>query len=232
MFNIIIFKSHCLKNIIMITFVIIPAHNEERNIRKVIIGVKKYVSNIVVVDDGSNDQTAEIAKSERVHVLRHIINLGKGAALKTGCDFAYAKKASKIIVIDADGQHDTEKIPEFIKHLENSEIVFGYRELGKSMPFILRFGNFVINKVTTIFFKMKLRDTQCGYRAFRAIKYPQIRWNSSDYSMESEMIANAGKNKIIYSELPIATIYADKYKGTTVLDGFKIVMKMFIWRLQ
>jgi UDP-N-acetylglucosamine---dolichyl-phosphate N-acetylglucosaminyltransferase len=215
----------------MTDFVIIPAYNEEKYIKEVIRNTKKYAKNIIVVDDGSNDDTSAIAEEENVIVLRHNVNLGKGAALKTGCDYALKSEAENIVVIDADGQHNPEKIDTFRKEISGNDIVFGYRELSKSMPFVLRFGNLVINEITSVLYGMKLKDTQCGYRAFTAEAYKKIRWQSSDYSMESEMIANAGKHHLKYKEVPIKTIYGDKYKGTTVIDGIKIVLKMFTWRL-
>ncbi len=216
----------------METFVIIPARNEEKNIQEVIQGVKRHIQNIIVVDDGSQDNTSSLAESENVTVLKHIINLGKGAALKTGCDYAVREGAKKIIVIDADGQHDPDRIPEFIEHLKDNEIVFSYRKLSKEMPFIFRFGNKVINEITKLLYNIKLNDTQCGYRAFTAETYKKIRWNSSNYSMESEMIANVGKNKLKYQQIPIETVYSDNYKGTTIIDGFKIVVDMFLWRIK
>ena len=79
---------------------------------------------------------------------------------------------------------------------------------------------------------LDLRDTQSGYRAFTAEAYQKMRWQALDYSMESEMICNAGREKLRYKEIPISTIYADKYKGTTVVDGVKIVIKMMLWRLR
>ena len=215
----------------METFVVIPACNEEKHIQKVIAAAKQYTSQVVFVDDGSKDQTAAIAEQQEVVVLKHFINMGKGAALKTGCDYAYSHGAKNIIVIDGDGQHNPHKIPQFLHAVEEVDIVFGYRELGQSMPFILRFGNWFINKSTQWLYHIKLRDTQCGYRAFTAGVYPKIRWQAADYSMESEMIAQAGKHKLKYREIPIETIYSDKYKGTTVLDGIKIVAKMVKWRL-
>ncbi|PIN75796.1 hypothetical protein COV17_03565 [Candidatus Woesearchaeota archaeon CG10_big_fil_rev_8_21_14_0_10_36_11] len=214
----------------MNTVVIIPAYNEEKTLRNVIHAVKKYVQDIIIVDDGSHDTTEQIVQEENVIFLKHAVNLGKGAALKTGCDYAITQNVHNIIVMDADGQHDPEKIPEFIEKLNNVNLVFGYRTLGTSMPFVLRFGNAFINKTTKILYGITVKDTQCGYRAFTAETYKKIRWNASDYSMESEMIARAGKHKVSYAQIPIQTIYADKYKGTTVLDGVSIVMKMFLWR--
>jgi len=133
-------------------------------------------------------------------------------------------------LIDADGQHDPAEIPHFLKALDGADIVFGYRATNKSMPFVFRFGNSFINYVVFLIYGVKLRDTQCGYRAFTADAYRKIRWKARDYSMESEMIANAGKKKLAYAQVPIRTIYADRYKGTTVLDGIRIVFRILGWR--
>ncbi len=215
----------------MPTFAVIPAYNEEKHLRKVIQATRKFVSSIIVVDDGSKDGTSQIAKEEKVLLLKNVINLGKGAALRNGCDYALSKGASKIVVLDADGQHDPEKIPEFLNALEESQVVFGYRQLSEKMPFILKFGNWFINLMTKFLYKVDLKDTQCGFRAFTAEAYNKIRWMAPDYSMESEMISKVGKNKLKYAQIPIQTIYLDKYKGTTVLDGIIIVFKMMMWRI-
>ena len=82
-----------------------------------------------------------------------------------------------------------------------------------------------------LLYNIKIKDTQSGYRAFSVEAYKKIRWRSSDYSMESEMIANVGKHKLKYEQIPIETIYTDRYKGTTVLDGVKIVFNMLWWRI-
>ena len=214
------------------TWIVIPAYNEGQRIGKVIEEVKKYVKNVIVVDDGSKDNTYEEAKKREVTILKHIVNLGKGAAQKTGCDYAIRQGAKTIIVMDADGQHLPKEIPKFETALKGKDIVFGYRRFTKKMPGILRFGNRTISKIVTILFNMKLRDTQNGYRAFTANAYKKIRWKSGDYSMESEMIAKAGKHHLKYSEVPIETIYHDKYKGTTIIDGIKIVLNMIMWRIK
>jgi glycosyltransferase involved in cell wall biosynthesis len=212
-------------------WVVIPACNEEKHIGAVIKQVKKYSNNIIVVDDGSKDKTSNIAARAGVISLRHIVNLGKGAAIKTGCYFAIKKGAETLILLDSDGQHEPKEIPNFLKALKNVDVVFGYRKRNKHMPLILKLGNLVINKTTKLLYGLDLRDTQCGYRAFTKKAYKKIKWKSSDYSMESEMIANVGKHKLKYKEIPIQTIYSDKYKGTTVLDGIKIVLNMIWWRI-
>ena len=210
---------------------VIPAYNEEENITQVIKETKRYLNSIIVVDDGSRDNTFKTAKSENVKVLKHIINLGKGAALKTGCDFALKNRAEKIVVLDADTQHEPSEIPNFLNELKNKEVILGYRKRNREMPFILKLGNFVINRMTKLLYNVDLHDTQCGYRAFTSEAYKRIRWKASDYSMESEMIANIGKNKLSYAEIPIKTIYVDRYKGTTIIDGIKIVLNMIWWKI-
>jgi len=213
-------------------WVVIPAYNESRRIEKVIRATRKYAKNIVVVDDGSKDKTSSVAEKSHVAVLRHVINLGKGAAMKTGCDYAMKHKAGRIILIDADGQHDPKEIPRFLRKLNKADIVFGRRRRTGRMPLVLKFGNWFIHNSTKLLFGIDIYDTQCGYRAFNARVYRKIRWRASDYSVESEMIANVGKNSIKYDELQIDTIYSDRYKGTTVLDGIKIIFNMLFWRIR
>ncbi len=212
-------------------YVVIAAYNEEKHIAEVIRKTKKYCDNIIVVDDGSKDNTFDVSKKEKSVVLKHIVNMGKGAALKTGCDYALDDGCEIIVVLDADLQHDPVEIPNFLKAIEDVDIVFGYRKLDKRMPFVLRAGNWMINKITKLLYGIDLRDTQCGYRTFTAEAYRKVRWKALDYSLESEMIANAGRQHLKYKEIPIQTIYSDKYKGTTVIDGIKIIINLLIWRL-
>ncbi len=210
---------------------IIPAHNEEKRISSVIKKVKKYIKNVVVVDDGSMDDTGNVANKAGAFVLVHILNLGKGAAAKTGCDYALKHGAEKIILIDADGQHNPNEIPKFLEELKEVDIVFGYRKSRKGMPLVFRLGNRVLSGAMRLLFGIRLRDTQCGYRAFRADVYKKIRWKAHDYSMESEIIANVGKNHLRYKEVDIETLYLDRWKGTTILDGVKIGFNLIKWRL-
>ena len=212
-------------------FAVIPAHNEQKHIGMVIKEIKKYIYNVVVIDDGSKDKTFKIAKKSKAIVLRHLVNLGKGAALKTGCDYALRNKADIIIAIDADAQHDPKEIPRFLEKIKNYDIVLTYRKVNKNMPAILRFGNWFINKTISFLYGIKIKDSQCGYRAFTAEAYKRLRWKASDYSMESEMLAKVGRYKLSYCEIPIETIYSDKYKGTTIIDGIKIVFNLLLWKL-
>src|SRR3989344_769979 len=213
-------------------YAIIPARNEKKNIGRVVQKVKSHIKDVIVVDDGSTDGTGKKAEGSGAFVLRHIINLGKGAALKTGCDYAIEHGADILIVLDADGQHDPAEIPLFLKALKGNDIVIGARKFNQSMPKILLVGNWLINRVTEMLYNVRIKDSLCGYRAFTKYAYLKIRWNVSDYSMESEMVANVGRHKLKYKQVEIATIYSDKYKGTTVFDGFKIVLDLLYWKLR
>ncbi len=215
----------------MSLFVVIPAHNEEEKIGEVLERIKEHSNNIIVVDDGSKDNTYEIASSRNVTVLKHEINLGKGAAIKTGCDYAISKGANQLILIDADGQHDPQEIPKFEQALTQYQIIFGKRITPTSMPKILLLGNRLLSSTIKFLYNIKVDDSQCGYRALTVQAYRKTRWSAQDYFMETEMIIKAGKHKLSHTQIPIETIYSDKYKGTTITDGFKIMAKLLGWRI-
>jgi glycosyltransferase involved in cell wall biosynthesis len=224
-----------MKNVSGLSFwIIIPAHNEEKRIPQVIRSVKNITKNIIIVDDGSKDKTSKIAKNENVIVLRHMVNLGKGAALKTGCDYAVRNGAKILVVMDADGQHKAEDVPRLVNTLKenNLDIVFGGRKWNQNMPVVFKIGNLFLSTMADGLFRMRVKDTQSGFRAFTSEAYKKIRWESSDYSMESEMISKVGKNHLKYREIPIQTIYLDKYKGTTIFNGVKIAFESLLWKLR
>lgn len=216
----------------MSSYIIIPAYNEAKNLLPVVKKARKYGC-VVVVDDGSTDETNKVLQSVKgITLLTHAINLGKGAALKTGYDYALKCGAQKIIMLDSDGQHDTKDIPKFERALENYDAVFGYRYSRGTMPLVLRLGNWGLSKFTSILFRINIRDSQCGYRGFTAEAYKKVRWLSCDFDADNEMIANTGAKGLKYTEIPINTLYLDKYKGTTVISGLKIGWRMLLMKLR
>ena len=210
------------KNIIAV----IPAHNEENHIFKVVKETKKHVDTVIVVDDASTDRTSELAKQAGAISLRHIVNLQKGAALKTGCEAAILLGADVIVMVDGDGQHNPKEIPLLVNKLNKVDFVFGSRNFDKNMPFVSRIGNKFLSALANFLYGRKITDSQTGYRAFNTRVYKKVVWNSRDYAVESEVIKNVGKNNISYDEVKVSTIYNDKYKGTTPLDGIKIAINM------
>ena len=214
---------------------VIPAYNEAAHISIVLEKAKKYIDIIIVVDDGSKDQTWKILKcaSGNVIPLRHRVNLGKGAALKTGCEAARRLGAEIIVTIDADGQHPPEYIPAILDYMKskNLDVVFSVRDGGDKMPIVRMLGNRVLNLMAHNLFNLRLRDIWCGFRAFKTSCLPKISWNKCDYSGEIQMALKVGQSKLAYGEYIIPTIYSDTAKGVSIVHGLKLLFQMLIWRI-
>jgi glycosyltransferase involved in cell wall biosynthesis len=217
----------------MIIIAVIPVFNEEKTIGMVVRETKKYADKVIVLDDGSKDNSASEAGKNGALVIRQIVNMGKGFSLRTGCEKALLEGADVIVTLDGDGQHSPDDIPKLVKTLEKEklDIVLGSRLLDKNMPHTKKFGNWLLNSASKFFFAVDVKDTQSGFKVFTKKAYEKIRWDSKNYAVESEIIMRIGKRKLKYKELPIRTIYEDKYKGTTALDGIKIFLNMLWWRL-
>ncbi|KKQ71382.1 MAG: Glycosyl transferase family 2 [Candidatus Shapirobacteria bacterium GW2011_GWE1_38_92] len=215
--------------------VIMPLYNEGKRAVKTVLDVKKYFDGtVVIVDDGSRDNSYNLlekkfGQDKKVVILQHIINLGKGAAMKTGVKMAWSKGADSVIFIDADGQHNPKHLPAFEDALAREDLVFGYRSMGVEMPVIRRWGNiFSINLMKSMF-NIKRADLLCGFFGFKRNVYKLIKWSESRYGVETEIAARVGKYQIPFKEVKIDTIYIDKYKGVTIFDAFKILIKLPYW---
>jgi len=220
----------------MKTFIVMPVYNEENRVVGVINEILKTDKNVrvIAVDDGSTDNSYEFIKNKfkyekRVIVSHHLINLGKGAAMKTGSKIAWKLGGEAVIFIDADGQHNPKYLPEFINELEKFPIVFGYRELSNKTPWIRRNGNKFAGWLVGFLFNIKRKDLLCGFLGFRKEIYKKIIWKSTRYGIETEIATRVGRNKIPFFEIKIDTIYIDKYKGVTIFDAFKILAKIPLW---
>ena len=212
-------------------FVVIPAYNEGQRVAAVVAQVAREVpaERIVVVDDGSRPRV-EAAALGGARVVRHAINLGKGLALRTGCEKALALGAGAIVLMDGDGQHEPREIPRLLRALEDVDIVFAAREMDLRAPWVRLAGNRLLNAWTRVLFGLDLRDIWCGYRAFRAEAFPALRWNASDYAADVEMAVRAGRARLRRAEVPIGAIYHDAYKGVTVADGLRLLVQLTAWR--
>lgn len=214
-------------------WIVVSAYNEHRHIAEVVKRIlKQGFKNIVVMDDGSRDKTGEIALRAGATVLRNIINMHKGASMKTGSEYALKQGAKAIIYLDGDGQHAPEELPHFLKELNNDhDIVFGARWEKRKMPLQRRMGKILTGTAVKLLYGIDITDTLSGYRGLTAAAYRKIRWNSRDYLVESEMIARTGLEGLKYTEITISTIYHDRYKGVTFLHGFPILWKLLWWRI-
>ena len=213
-------------------YIVIPAYNEASRIGAVLAELKKVKLPVIVVDDGSRDYTYEEAKKSGFIVLKHRINLGKGAALKTGCDGAFYLGADGVIIMDSDGQHSIDDLHYFIDALNEKkyDMILGSRNFGLGVPLVRYLGNKFASVLVSVLFGIYVSDLLCGYRAFTKKAYKKIDWQSNGYGVETEMIVKTGKYKISRCEVPVETIYYDKFKGVTMMDAFKILLSVIKWR--
>jgi glycosyltransferase involved in cell wall biosynthesis len=210
-------------------YIIIAAYNEGPRIAKVVRQTKKY-GKVIVVDDGSKDTTAKEAKKAGALVATHIINMGKGAAMRTGAELAIKKGAKNLVFIDGDGQHDASEIPMFLKELENVDIVLGARRFNKNMPLVRKFGKWLTKFITQVLYGITIDDCLNGFRAMKATTYPKVKWLANNYQVEVEMISWVGKEKLKYKEVITKTIYHDAHKGVNPMHGFGIIWNLIMWR--
>lgn len=218
--------------------IVIPVYNEARHVDGLLARFKPgQLASIIVVDDGSKDKTAEIIRTKwsGVTLLQHKINLGKGKSLETGVLKSMKDGAEITILMDGDLQHRPEDVERFVRVFRRHpeiEIVFGARKIGKTMKLRAFVGNKFLTVLINLLFRYFLNDTQCGFRAIRNRCFKKLKWKSSGYEAETEMIINAAKNRLPYREIPIDTIYLDYHKGTYFIDGIIIMLKIIFWRIK
>jgi glycosyltransferase involved in cell wall biosynthesis len=213
--------------------IVIPAYNEEKTISDIVEEAKKYSEDVVVVDDGSSDDTRKLAKERGAKVLQHAVNLGVGSATTTGNNYAVSRGFDIIVNLDSDGQHSSSAIPKGVELLESGgyDIVIGSRflERTKKMPGILKLGNRFLTLFNRKVFGSNISDTQSGFRIVTADAWKKLSPISMGYAICSEISASIGIKRLKYAEIPIETIYLDTFKGTTILDGIKIFVSMVQW---
>lgn len=215
-------------------FCVIPAYNEENTIIEVINSVKPLVNQVVIVDDGSTDQTYKLIKEKNVIVLKHIINRGQGAALKTGTKFALSKGADIIIHFDGDGQFLASDINNLTTSIRSgvADIVFGSRFLNKKSDIPLVKKNIILplaKLVNRIFFGIKMTDPQSGFRAMSAHAARNIDWQQDRMAHCSEILFSASRSNLRIKEVPITIVYHGF--GQRFTDGLKILKDLFLARL-
>ena len=207
--------------------VVVPAFNEERFIGSVVLKLKRFSVQVVVVDDGSSDGTAEIAEEAGAIVLRQRQNKGKGMALNAGFRYARDLNPDVIVILDADGQHLPEELPQIIRPVVDgqADIVIGSRYLQNksTTPLGRRIGHGVINLVTSLSSGVLVSDSQSGYRAFSQKAYQCAHFYSNGFSVESEMQFLAQEYGLKVKEVPITIRYTDPGKRSAVRQGLAVV---------
>ena len=226
--------------------VVIPAYNEERTVGDVVHKICRlrttgYRLQVLVVDDGSKDATAKIAREEGATVLSHPINRGLGAALSTGITAALRLGGDAIVTLDADDQHDPAEISRMIAPIFSgkAEVVIGSRfvarspsvgDLATTMPLSRIGANFCGNMVTWILFGIWVSDSQSGFRAFSRAAAQKTLLRTSTMEVSSEIIKEIARNKFRFQEVPITVRYTEYSlsKGQGFLRGIDTLWKLIV----
>lgn len=197
-------------------FIVIAAFNEEKSISGVISRLKNAgYRNIVVVDDCSKDRTYKLAEAQDVHVLRHIINRGQGAALRTGIEYALDHGADVIVTFDADGQHRVEDLPAMVRPVLDGEVevTLGSRFLrktGTEMPFFRRIllkGSLLVQN---LFYGIRLTDAHNGFRALSRKAAQKINITADRMAHASQIVEQIHKKGISFREVPVKILYTEE----------------------
>jgi glycosyltransferase involved in cell wall biosynthesis len=207
-------ESNNKRHVIM---AVIPAYNESESIGKVVSETSKYVNSVIVVDDGSSDNTAEIAASMNARVVRNRYNAGKGAALKRGLIECLKFNPDVIITLDGDGQHDPAEIPKLLEPIktEEADVVIGSRygretRVDLEIPRLRRIGLSFIDFMNRNLINSSIKDTQSGFRVYtKNVLSIMSQYSSTGFGVETEQLATAELYGLRIVEVPITI----RYKG-------------------
>ena len=218
-------------------WLVIPAYNEITTIAEVILDVTASGYRVVVVDDASKDETAAAAGQEHASVVVHPVNLGQGAALQTGIDYALSQNAEYIVTYDADGQHKVSDIAVLLAALDehNADIALGSRFLGEAVDmhwsrrFLLRCSGW-LSRMTT---GLAISDTQNGLRAMTAHAARTIRIRQNRFAHALEIIEQVSTHRLRYVEVPVTVVYTtySRSKGQSVWSSLPIMADLFLGKL-
>ncbi|WP_017793218.1 glycosyltransferase family 2 protein [Leucobacter salsicius] len=215
-------------------WVVIPLFNEATVIATVIRDLLPVFPNVVCIDDGSRDGSGEIARAAGAHVVTHPINLGQGAALQTGFEYALERGASYVVTFDADGQHRVIDAAAMLDRARDEDlaIVFGSRFLDdRTNPGILK--KIVLKTavaVTNVTTRTKLTDAHNGLRVIRADALRMFKLRQDRMAHGTEIVVKLGRTGLPYAEHPVEVIYTDysKAKGQSLLNSVNILVDLII----
>ena len=215
------------------TLVAMPAYNEEAYIAKTVLGARRHADAVLVVDDGSTDETVAIAEALGAIVVRHATNRGYGGALQTIFSTARRMGVEELVIIDADGQHDPEDIPRLLSELRSgNDVVIGSRFLEGSVgdiPTYRKVGMKVLDAATTLAGNgLAITDSQSGFRAYGRRAIEAIRPSGEGMSAGSEILIQAGDHHLQVSEVPIRVRYdiAGTSSENPVSHGIGVLMNI------
>jgi len=187
----------------------IPAYNEAKYIGSIVVQTRQYVDEVIVIDDGSTDNTARVAELVGATVIRHDENKGKGTAIQSILAEAKKRKTNVLVLLDADSQHDPNEIPILVKSIsEGSDLVIGSREAQDyKTPRHRRIGKKVVSHSTRLASRTNVFDSESGFRALSPKAINELELKENGFAIESEMITRAADKNLKITEVPISNIY-------------------------
>jgi glycosyltransferase involved in cell wall biosynthesis len=213
---------------------LVAAFNEEPTIAAVVAGVRRFVPDIVVVDDGSTDRTAECAAAAGAAVVRRARNGGKGAAVRTGLAHVLAGSHSHVLLIDGDLQHDPADIPKLLAAGQSGgcDLVLAERAFVRgSMPTARFYSNRIGSWILSRFIGADVADTQCGFRLVRTDCLRGVRLTASGYELETEMLIKLVRRRAVLGRVGIAARYSgSRSKLRSIRDTFRTCMMAVRYR--
>jgi glycosyltransferase involved in cell wall biosynthesis len=193
---------------------VIPGYNEEKHIADVVRRTREQLDNVLVVDDGSADKTADRARAAGAQVIVHPQNRGKGETIKSGLRHWVERQLDFVIILDADGQHRPEEIDRFIAaalSADAPQLIVGNRMNDvSSMPLVRRFVNRWMSDQISKLCGQQIPDTQCGYRLVHRQLVPHLLGGAARFDYETEMLIIASRKGFRIGSVPISTVYSDE----------------------
>lgn len=220
-------------------FVVIPAFNEGAVLRFTVAGVASFGYTVVVVDDGSAGPAECYLGGVNAWCLRHVVNLGQGAALRTGTEFALTRGAAVVVHFDADGQHSPELIERLIDPIVRgrSDVTLGSRFLDQNDRHLVPRPKQVLLRIGAVvswmFTGVRLSDTHNGFRAFSRSAAEKIQLRESGFAHATEILGLMRRAKLSYVEVPVTIRYTDysRAKGQKISNSFNIVIDLMLRKL-
>lgn len=210
----------------------IPAYNEEKYIGTLVLKTRQYVDEVVVIDDGSSDNTSEVARLAGADVVRHTHNRGYGAAIKRILSEARKRDSDTLVILDADTQHNPREIPEMLAPIKAGyDLVIGSREQqSKKIPLYRKIGQRVILRSVNVLSDKQLTDSECGFRAFSRKAISSLKPKEDGMAVSAETVDEAARRNLRITQVPVSVKYTpDGSTHNPISHGLGVITRVLVW---